>query len=366
MALGLLFLTAGVGVVLDPGMANMWRRGGEKRHDAPDGRSLAVVIPCAGRGFRGRVLSLVSVYAPVSGAGFDQERRVMFDCLSTILGLLPFRSVWLVGGDFNAEVGFRGVGEETNLGGHAHGRRNRTGRQLVEWAVGEDLRFLLTFTRQRCRDTWYHPKSWSGHPIDHLLCRSRDHRFLVATRVLFEDKVGESWSAYTDHNPVEVRLAKGWVYRAPPRTPRKLRRPNWLLLRGSSGSAQTAREALATELDRRVGDEQPTTWSGLVNLGVGVARAVLGEEPKRDVRPWVRGCESELANYDQAVSRASIRKRQAETWEEWSESVVEVRRCKRRRLAWIRSKEVEWWDAKALQAQDKADQGGCFRGFCDF
>ena len=39
------------GVVLDPGMANMWRRGGEKRHDAPDGRSLAVVIPCAGRGF---------------------------------------------------------------------------------------------------------------------------------------------------------------------------------------------------------------------------------------------------------------------------------------------------------------------------
>ena len=29
---------------------------GEKRHDAPDGRSMAVVIPCAGRGFRGRRL----------------------------------------------------------------------------------------------------------------------------------------------------------------------------------------------------------------------------------------------------------------------------------------------------------------------
>ena len=39
----------------------------------------------------------------------------MFDCLSIILGLLLVRSVWLVGGDFNAEVGFRGIGEETTL-----------------------------------------------------------------------------------------------------------------------------------------------------------------------------------------------------------------------------------------------------------
>ena len=163
---------------------------------------------------------------------------------------------------------------------------------------------------------------------------------LGATKVLFEEKVGASWSAYTDHNPVEVRLSKGWDYRAPPRVPRRLRRPNWLLLRGSSGSTQTAREALSTELDRRVGDEPPTTWSELVTVGIGVARAVLGEEPKRDVRPWVRGCESELSVYDQAVSRASIRKRQAETWEEWSESVAEVRRCKRRHLAWIRAREV--------------------------
>ena len=68
------------------------------------------------RGFRDRVLSLVSVYAPVSGAGFDHERRVMFDCLSNILGCLPFRSVWVVGGHFNAEVGCRGIGEESSLG----------------------------------------------------------------------------------------------------------------------------------------------------------------------------------------------------------------------------------------------------------
>ena len=88
----------------------MWRQGGNIRYDSSDGRSLAVIVPCAGRGVRGRVLSLVSVYGPVSGAEFDADRRVMFDELSLLMAKLPVRSVWVVGGDFNAEVGSRGVG----------------------------------------------------------------------------------------------------------------------------------------------------------------------------------------------------------------------------------------------------------------
>ena len=147
---------------------------------------------------------------------------------------------------------------------------------------GEERRFLLSFSRQACRDTWFRPKSFTGHATDHMLCRSRNHRFLGASKVLFEDTVGEAWSAYTDHNPVEVRLAKGWVLRAPPRNPRRLRRANWVSLRGSGDAAQVERSALATELDRRVADEQPTTWPEVVSLGLGVARAILGEEPKKD------------------------------------------------------------------------------------
>ena len=118
------------------------------RHDSPDGRSLAVVVPCAGRGLRGRVLSLVSVYGPVSGSGFDDERRDMFEGISFLLGRIPANSVWVVGGDFNAEVGFPGIGEESTFGEFAHGRRTRAGHQLVEWAKGEELRFLLSFSKQ--------------------------------------------------------------------------------------------------------------------------------------------------------------------------------------------------------------------------
>ena len=64
--------------------------------------------------------------------------------------------------------------------------------------------------------------------------------------------------------------------------------------------------------------EQPTTWpaDAVVSLGLGVARAILGEEPKKDPRPWVRGRENELVAFDQAVTQASCRKRAAESWDE--------------------------------------------------
>ena len=112
---------------------------------------------------------------------------------------------------------------------------------------------------------------------------------------------------------------RGGCIRAPLRTPRRLRRPNWIALRGSGDAANVARSALATELDRRVADEQPTTWPEVASLGLGVARAILGEEPKKDPRAWVRGCEKEIVTFDQAVTQASCRKRAAESWDDWWE-----------------------------------------------
>ena len=59
-------------------------------------------------------------------------------------------------------------------------------------------------------------------------------------------------------------------------------------------------------------------------LGVGVAGAVLGEEPLQDSRPWVRGCEQELSTYDHAASKVSVRKRQAESSEEQRDSIAKA------------------------------------------
>ena len=58
-----------------------------------------------------------------------------------------------------------------------------------------------------------------------------------------------------------------------------MKRPSWRLLRGSGKAAHAARDALSAELDRRVAESVPTSWSEVVDLGLGVARAVLGDEP---------------------------------------------------------------------------------------
>ena len=63
------------GVLLDPGLARCWEGDGSVCYDSLGGRSCGVLVPCAGHGLKGRVLALFSYYAPVSGSGFDSERR---------------------------------------------------------------------------------------------------------------------------------------------------------------------------------------------------------------------------------------------------------------------------------------------------
>ena len=56
----------------------------------------------------------------------------------------------------------------------------------------------------------------------------------------------------------------------------------------------SALSASVAEMDRRVAYVAPKSWEEVVEVGLGVARVVLGDEPRRDPRPWVRGSEGEL------------------------------------------------------------------------
>ena len=72
---------------------------GRFRFDSPGRRSCGVLVPCAGRGIRGKVPVLFSYYAPVSGPAFDAERRSSLNEPSTLLSSLIARAVLILGGD---------------------------------------------------------------------------------------------------------------------------------------------------------------------------------------------------------------------------------------------------------------------------
>ena len=85
-----------------------------------------------------------------------------------------------------------------------------------------------------------------------------------------------------------------------------------------------------------------TTWSEIVPLALG-----LGQFWAKNL---ILGCVAvslSFRPFGEVVNRVSCWKRQAESWEEWPRirfQRLTVAKC--RRLAWLRSKEVEWWDAK--------------------
>ena len=97
------------GILLDPGLARCWEHGGSVRFDSLRGRSCGVVVPCAGRGVRGKVLALFSFYTPVSGTAFDAERRSALNELSLWLSSCPVCACYLWAGISMLRLGSRGL-----------------------------------------------------------------------------------------------------------------------------------------------------------------------------------------------------------------------------------------------------------------
>ena len=87
-------------------------------------------------------------------------------------------------------------------------------------------------------------------------------------------------------------------------------------------------------------EEQPQSWSEVAGVGLEVASAVLGSEPPHDSRPWVAGAEAERKQHDDAAAQAP------------------PRLTKHRRAAWLREKEVAWWEGQAAAWRGSGDREG--------
>jgi hypothetical protein len=215
----------GVGIVLDPSLAKVWRNSGEEwspissrivsaRLKLNDGNARA------GRNRRPVYGSIVSVYAPTHRSSQEDKDKFFADLQSVIDGISG-SDVLMIVGDFNARVGsgVRGEDDEWNSvrGCHGVGRINESGEALLSWCASNGLVVMNTVYEKKDihKFTWQHPGSKQWHCIDHIIMRQRQRHLCCDVSVL------RSADCWTDHKLLRAKLKVRCLVKSPQAFTRK-------------------------------------------------------------------------------------------------------------------------------------------------
>ena len=205
----------GVGIVLDPLLADAWRRAGEVwkgvssriimarvKLDDRSGRQIGRNI------IRPTHATILSVYAPTHRSSQEKKEEFYTDLQRTLDGVAK-DDVLLLLGDFNAGVGSseRQTGTVTSnwngvKGCHGVGKMNESGEALLSFcAVNELVIMNTTFEKRNIHKyTWQHPGSKKWHCIDYVIMRQTQRNFCCDVTVL---RSAECW---TDHKLLRAQL----------------------------------------------------------------------------------------------------------------------------------------------------------------
>ena len=356
-----------VAIALGTKLTMAWERGGCVVHtDGMEGtcRVISVQIPCTNK----RGVSLISVYVPSSEANRETVAAV-YDKLGRVRERRPGGFHTIIGGDFNGEVGSRTNGEEQALGPHGHGRCNEKGRMMLDSCQAENLVVTNTWTSQKNKTTWRHPRWKSGHLIDYILVERPQLNNVKRVLTLHEEVAWTGgltgWGEYTDHNPVEIsfKIAPPQGMTAPAQ---RAKRWAWVAGRGDEPAAKRLRAQYAEEIRAQLtARTSPMHWDDIINVTTAAARKVFGPVEPKPPRPWLDGKEAELRRLSFAVATAKAARDKAEEWayrQEEDEEAADfcaqawrlVQAATRRKRRQLREWEDTWWNQLSNQAETAA------------
>ena len=205
----------GVGIVLDPLLADAWRRAGEVWKGVSSRIIMArVKLDDRTRRQIGRNIirpthaTIISVYAPTHQSSLEKKEEFYTDLQRALDGVVK-DDVLLLLGDFNARVGIseRQTGTVTfNWNGvkgcHGVGKMNESGEHLLSFcAVNELVIMNTTFEKRNIHKyTWQHPTSKKWHCIDYVIMRQTQRNFCCDVTVL------HSAECRTDHKLLRAQL----------------------------------------------------------------------------------------------------------------------------------------------------------------
>ena len=192
----------GVGIVLDPFMAECWRNGGAI-WNAVSSRIVTARLRMSNKDGKPWFLSVVSVYAPTHRSS-QVVKDKFYDDLQCVVDSIGVDDVLVILGDFNARVGCGSLGDEWSdvRGRHGIGKINGSGEALLSWCALNNLVVLNTVFQKKDihKVTWQHPGSKQWHCIDYVIMR-QSQRFMCC-----DVSVLRSADCWTDHKLVRAKL----------------------------------------------------------------------------------------------------------------------------------------------------------------
>ena len=138
---------------------------------------------CIKLGFRGKIVNIMSAYAPQQGSD-DNEKEAFRDAMCEYIRNIQNSETILVGGDLNCHVGENADGFEDVHGGRGYGARNEEGERMLEMLEGLDLFAANTGFQKRKHHLITYKSGQHETQIDYILTRKRDRKAIMDSKVI--------------------------------------------------------------------------------------------------------------------------------------------------------------------------------------
>lgn len=141
-------------------------------------------------------------------------------------------------------------------------------------------------------------------------------------------------------------------------------KPDVLRLLSSSLEAQELREQYSSHVTASLSHVEGSilNWDSLVDIMLDSALKILGPTPKRSLRPWFKGKESELATLESLARNTELDLREARRTQ--SPNVATLLDKRRQISKNLQSKkkqwEAQWWEDLAVKAEKAGQRGNEF------
>ena len=306
-------------------------------------RLMSMRLPLQGK----KHLTLISVYAPTM-AYTQEEKELFYQQLSSLLRTVPKEDKLLLLGDFNARVGKDSQAWPEVIGPHGMGQENSNGQLLLTFCAEHGLTITNTLFQLPTihKATWMHPRSRHWHMIDYIITKRRDIQDVRITRAM---RGADCW---TDHLLLRSRLSFSSA-RNHRRQKEDIKKKLDVQKLADPETKKTLVTNLTNQLENLTSESDlEENWANFRNTVYETAKQTLGH-PERKHQDWFDSNNTEITN---------LLKQKQEAFTDWlgdkgsASKHDHLKHLRSKAQAELRLIKDKWWEAKAAELQQHADQ----------